>query len=82
MNKKEKTRLNRILLKEIPKVHLDEILEQIGCVGIEADIARSRIIDKKSPLEICEDLCISESTYYRHFNNILSKVYNLLRLCD
>lgn len=80
MDRKDKASLNRILLKEIPKVHLEEILEQIGCVGIEAEIAVKRIIYKQSPLEICEDLCISESTYYRHFNNILSKVYNLLRL--
>lgn len=79
LNKQEKTKLNREIIKETPKIELERILENIGCVGIEKDIAEKRILEKKAPLEICEDLSISESTYYRNFNNILVKIHKVLK---
>lgn len=79
LEKSDKTNLNRELLKCTPKVHLDRILKEVGCIGIEEEIAKKRILEKKSPLDICEELSISESTYYRNFNNILTKIHKVLR---
>lgn len=79
LNKSDRTELNRELLKHTPKCELNRVLDLIGCVGLEGDIAYKIIIEKKSPVQICMELNISESIYHRYFNNILIKVHMLLR---
>lgn len=79
LNKYDRTELNRELLKHTPKCELNRILDLIGCVGLEGDIAYKRIIEKKSPVQICMELNISDSIYHIYFNNILIKVHRLLR---
>lgn len=79
MNKADRTELNRELLKHTSKCELNRVLDLIGCVGLKGDIAYKIIIEKKSPVQICMELNISESTYHRYFNNILIKVHMLLR---
>lgn len=79
LNKYDRTGLNRELLKHTTKCELNRILDLVGRVGLESDIAYKRIIEKKSPVQICMELNISESTYHRYFNNILIKVHKVLR---
>lgn len=79
LNKSDITELNRELLKHTPKCELNRILELVGCVGLESDIIYKRIIEKKSPVQICMELNISDSIYHIYFNNILIKVHRILR---
>lgn len=77
MNRSEKTRLNRELTKETPRKQLLKLIDDIGCIGIERDIAFKRFINKETANSICMDLHISTSTYYRIYRNLLIKISKL-----
>lgn len=74
MNKQDKTELNRQLMKETPRIELEYLIDRACCTEIEHNIAVSRLLDKRTPLEICMRLNISQSTYYRCYRDILIKI--------
>lgn len=65
-------------LKETPESKVDRLIEMTGLVGIEKDIAYLRCVKHMSVVQICNELCISESTYHRNFNMILIKIDGML----
>lgn len=79
MDRSEKTRLNRELMKETPKGQINELLDNIGSIGVEREIGYRRLVRKEPPNKICIDLHISTSTYYRTYRNLLIKISKVHR---
>lgn len=79
MDRTFKKTLTRKLVKETPKIHLLDLLEKLGSVGLERNIFVGRFIEKKSPKDIGVENNISHNTYFRVYDDLIIKINKLIK---